>query len=135
MGSLIDRKGVGGGRQSTPGNATYGETFEVGLETDEIAIEAVDHESDILRYHGGIGHIGGWNFTALDRLEDGVGEWEDGEVSADVVGERVEPDLIFEPSGVDLEIVLWVTPTTESGRRVIPDTRVVDVMSVCVEVG
>ena len=68
-------------------------------------------------------------------MEDGVGEWEDGEVSADVVGERVEADLILEPSGVDLEIVLWVTPTTGSGRRIIPDTRVVDVMSVCVEVG
>ena len=89
------------------GNAAHRRTFKVGLETDEIAVEAIDHESDILRCHGGVGHIierekiGGVGVTG----KGDVGEWEEREVSANVVRKRVEPDLVFEPSGADLVVV------------------------------
>ena len=47
---------------------------------------------------------------------------------------RVDPYLAFKPSRVDLVDVFLATPTTESGRGIIPDSRVFDIVSVCVEV-
>jgi uncharacterized protein GlcG (DUF336 family) len=88
-------------------NAAHRRAFKVGLETDEIAVETIDHESDILWCHGGVGHIierekiGGVGVTG----EDSVGEWEEREVSTNVVRRRVEPDLVFEPSRADLVVV------------------------------
>ena len=97
-------------------NTTHSETFKVGLETKVIAIEAIDHESDVLRRHGCVGHKvereGKVITGAREVGEGGVGEREDGEVSTDVVRGWVEPDLVFECSVVDLEVVRRVTPTT-----------------------
>jgi hypothetical protein len=47
--------------------------------------------------------------------EDRVGEREEGEVSTDVVREKSRTYPASEPSGVDLVVVSWVTPTTGSG--------------------
>lgn len=102
------------GSRSAARDATHIGTFQVGVETDEIAIEAVDHVSNILGCHGGVGHKVGQ--VLCKRTEERVGEREEREVSANMVGGRVEPRLIFEPSRVDLKIVCWVTPTTEVGR-------------------
>ena len=50
---------------------------------------------------------------------------------------RVGPHLIFEidiePSGINSVVVFLVTPTTESGRGIVPDSRVFDIATVCVE--
>ena len=116
MRSLVNNKEVGGGWQSTVRDKTHSETFKVGLETKVIAIEAVDHESDVLRRHSGVGHKverEGKVTTGVREVgEDDVGEREDGEVSTNVVRGWVEPDLLFECSVVDLEVVRRVTPTT-----------------------
>ena len=47
---------------------------------------------------------------------------------------RVGPHLIFEiePSGVNSVVVFLVTPTTESGRGIVPDIRVFDIATVCI---
>ena len=105
-------------------HTTHIEAFEVGLEADVIIIEAVDHESDIIRCHGGVGHKIGWDIHLTMREpfgEEIVGERVEREVSTNVVSGRINADLVIEPSGVDLKIVFWVAPTTESGRGVVPD--------------
>ena len=118
-------------------NTTHIETFEVCLETDVVAIKAIDHESDIIRCHGVVGHKVGRDIHLTMRKpfgEEIVGERVEREVSTNMVSGRVNADLAFEPSGVDLEVVFWVTPTAESRRGVVPDRRVFDIVSVWVEV-
>ena len=123
-------KEVSRGSQSATRNATDIETFIVGLEAYEIAIEAIDHGSNILGRQGDVGHES--SQVAVERAV-GVGERKEREVSTNVVRGRVCACLVFEASGFDLVVVCWVAPTAEPGRRVVPDGRVVDVMSVCTE--
>ena len=68
------------------------------------------------------------------RAEGGVRVREGGEFPEDAVRGRVDPHLAFEPSRVDFVVVFLVTPTTESGRGIVPDSRVFGIVSVCVEV-
>ena len=104
------------------------------METKVIAIEAVDHEGDVLRCHGGVGHKfereGEITARVRELGEDVIGEREEGEVSTNVVRDRVEPYFVFESAVVDLEVVLFVTPTTNPRRRTVPDIRVFDVMRI-----
>ena len=67
------------------------------------------------------------------RAEGGVRVREGGKFPEDAVRGRVDPHLAFEPSRVDFVVVFLVTPTTESGRGIVPDSRVFDIVSVCVE--
>jgi len=123
---------VGKGLQSATRDTTHIRTFKVGLKTYEIAIEAINHTSDVLAGNGGIGHIVGE--IPYSRSEDGIGEREERVVPTNVVEFRVYPCLVYETSRVDLVVVRRVTPTTEPGRRIVPDGRVVDVMNVYTEV-
>ena len=53
------------------------------------------------------------------------------EVPPDVVRVWIRPDLVFEPAGVDLEIVFGITPAAEAGGgRVVKEGRVVNVVRV-----
>ena len=56
MRSLVD-PGISRGLKSAAKNIAHRTTFKVGLETNEIAVVVIDHESDILRCHGVVGHI------------------------------------------------------------------------------
>ena len=122
-------KEVSRGSQSATRDASHIKTFKIGLETYEIASKAIDHGSGILGSQGGVDHKA--SQAVRGRTEDGVGKREEGVVSTNVVRGGVHPYVVFEASGVDLVVVLGVTPTTETGRRVVPDGCVVKVMSVC----
>ena len=80
-------KEVSGISQSAARNTIHTRAFKVGVETDEIAIEAIDHAGDILACHGGVGHIVGEGSRRLP--EDRVSEREESEVSTNVVRGRV----------------------------------------------
>jgi len=120
---------VSRGSQSATRDATYKNTFKVGLETYEITVEAIDHGSGILGSQGDVGHEA--SQAIHGRTEDGVSKREEGVVSTNVVRGRVRPYLVFEASGVDLTVFRGVAPTAETGRRVVPDGCVVKVTSVC----
>jgi len=105
------------------------DALKVCVETDEITDESTDHVFDVLRYHGVVGSV--VEQAVGGGPEDRVPERIEGEVSADVMGGRVDPNLVFEPSGGDLEVVIGITPATEPRLVVVvPDAGVVDVMSV-----
>ena len=123
---------VSRGSQSATRDTTHIESFKVGLETYKIAIKSINHFSDILVCKGGIGHIAGKIFR--ERSEDRVGEREGRIVSANVVRLRICPYLACEAPRVNLIVVRRITPTTESGRRIVPDGRVVDIVTVYTEV-
>lgn len=123
---------VSRGSQSATRDTAHIKIFKVCLETYEIAIKSINHFSDILVCKGGIGHVAGK--ILHERSEDRVGEREERIVSANVVRFRIYPYLVCETSGVNLVVVRWITPTTESGRRIVPDGRVVDIVTVCTEV-
>ena len=102
------RKEVGGRWRLAERNITHIESLIEGLETKEIAIKAIDHERDVLRSHGGVGHKteGESKATARELAgEDLICEREEGEVSTNVVRAGVVPYLVFESSVVDLEVV------------------------------
>ena len=112
-------------------DTTHINTFKVGLEIYVFVIETINHISDILACNGAICHI--VSEGRRKRSEDRVSERVKRVVSTDVVRLRVCAYLIFEASGIDLEVVIWVTPTTEPGRRIVPEGRIVDVLMVCTE--
>jgi len=92
------------------------DSFEVGLETDEITLEAAGEEIHIRLGHTGVGQVitlrrGSIGISGERRNSEGVGEWEDREVPPDVVSVGVGPDEVFEAAGVDLIIVVGITPT------------------------
>jgi len=105
------------------------DTFKPGLETDEIAIEVIDHVSHIIVCHGAVDHP--LRIGVCSRSEDRVPQREEGVVSANVMRGRVNPFLVFESSVEDLEVVVWIAPGAKpSFRGVVPDRPVVDVMRV-----
>ena len=99
---------------------THDATLKVCPETGEISIKVLEHERDVLRRHRDVWHKveGDGDGTVRELFGEGrVGEREGGEVAADVMRRGVEPNLVFEASVVDLEIIIRVTPTTEPRRR------------------
>ena len=82
----------------------------------------VDHEVDRARRSGRI--AGEW------WDEQGVGERVKRVVPPDVVRAWIGPDLVFEPAGGDLEIIVGIAPAADAGRRVIKDGGIENIMRV-----
>lgn len=87
------------------------------MEVDEITIEAADHVFNILRGHGVVWFIVGQALRGGSK--DGVPERIERKVSTNVVGGGIDADLVFEPSGIDLKIVVCIAPPTEPGGGVV----------------
>lgn len=105
----------------------------VGVESDEITLKVVGYIGHVLWGHGGVDHEVGWRGRSGRVIGEGgreVSEGVKGVVPPDVVRDWVGPDLVFEATGGDLEIIVGVAPATDTGRRVIKEGGTLNVMCV-----
>ena len=114
---------------------THSRRLGVGLESDEITLKVVHRIIHVLRGHGGVDHQAHRDrrseWIAGERgKEQGVREGEKRVIPPDVVRAWIDPDLVFEPAGRDLIIIVGIAPATDAGRRVIKEGGIEDVLRV-----
>lgn len=91
------------------------------MESDEIPLKVVHRIVVVLLGHAGVDHEvargswGGWVIWE-QVTEVGILERVKRKVPPDVAGGWVSPDCVFEPAGIDLEIVGGVTPSANTER-------------------
>jgi len=115
-------------------NQTDRDRLKVLVESDEIAFKAVHHVVHVFAGHGRIYHQvlrrGRTVWIIRERIDDGAGERERRVPSPDVVRGWIRPDHVFETAGVNLVIVVGVTPAADAVRRVIKEGGVINVVRV-----
>ena len=109
------------------------------MESEVITSIVCDQTIHILFGHSGVDHKAYWSWGTLGitcewGLDVGVTERVKREVPPDVMGVWIRHDHVFEPAGVDLEIIVGVTPATNTGGRVVKEFGVVDVVRVWVKI-
>ena len=114
---------------------THSRRLGVGLESDEITLKVVHRIIHVLRRHGGVDHQAHWGrrgewIIGEGENKQGVREGEERVVPPDVVRAWIDPDLVFEPAGRDLIIIVGIAPATDAGRRVIKEGGIEDVLRV-----
>ena len=115
---------------------THVRRLSVRLESEEVSLEVVHRIIDVRLCHSRVDHDAHrgcrsiWSTGERGR-KTGVGVREKRVVPPDVVRVRIHPDLVFEPAGKDLIIVVGITPATNAGgRRVIEEGGIEDVRGV-----
>jgi len=115
--------------------STHVRRLSVRLESEEVSLKVVHLIIHVLLGHSRVDHEvhrgrrNIWGTSERGR-KIGVGVREKREVPPDVVRVWIHPDLVFEPAGIDLKIVVGITPATNAGRRVIEEGGIEDVMRV-----
>jgi len=101
------------------------------MESHEVALKAVHHGVHVILGHGRVdlkverGRRGSW--VRERRTAFGVGERQIREVPPDVMRAWISHDHVFESAGIDLEIVIGVTPAANTIRRFVKEVGVVHV--------